>query len=149
VEGDRLAVEAGMRIASAIGARGREIASDRKPLYHAAATLAAGGCLALVSLAARVWASLGIPEVEAQAALAGLGSQALAALDDRRFEEAFTGPIARRDVGTVRAHGTALAAFPQALAIYALLAEETLARTPGRGREDEVRAALAATPSRP
>lgn len=146
VEGDPSAVEAGVAIASALGARGRPIASDQKPLYHAAATLAAGGCLALVSLAVGVWKSLGIPEGEARAALAGLGSQALAALDDRQFSEAFTGPIARRDVGTVRAHGEALAAFPRALAVYAKLAEETLAQTPGRGREDEILAVLAPSP---
>jgi predicted short-subunit dehydrogenase-like oxidoreductase (DUF2520 family) len=146
VEGDSSAVEAGVAITSALGARGRPISSDQKPLYHAAATLAAGGSLALVSLAVGVWKSLGIPENEARAALAGLGSQALAALVDQEFREALTGPIARRDVGTVHAHREALAAFPQALAVYVKLAEETLVQTPGRGRDDEVRAALEPSP---
>jgi predicted short-subunit dehydrogenase-like oxidoreductase (DUF2520 family) len=143
VEGDPLAVEAGLRAVRALGARGREIAPEDKPLYHAGATLAAGGCLALVSLAVRIWTSLGLPENEARTALAGLGSQALAALEQQGFEEAFTGPIARRDVGTVRDHGAALAAFPEILLVYGLLARETLDRTPGRGQDEQIRALLA------
>jgi predicted short-subunit dehydrogenase-like oxidoreductase (DUF2520 family) len=139
-----LAVETGLKILAAVGARGHSIAPEGKPLYHAAATLAAGGSLALVSLAVRAWTSLGLPETEARAALAGLGSQALSSLRHQDFAEAFTGPIARRDVGTVRAHRAALAKFPEALAVYALLADETLARTPGRGREQEIRAVLRA-----
>lgn len=144
VEGDRLAVDAGLRVALALGAHGREIAPEGKALYHAAATLAAGGCLALVSLAVRMWTSLGLPENEARAALAGLGSQALASLEQRGFEEAFTGPIARRDIGTVRDHGAALAAFPEIALVYGLLARETLDRTPGRGQDERIRAVLAA-----
>src|SRR5215471_12258523 len=49
VEGDRPAVDAGIRIAAAVGARAREVSANSKPLYHAAATLAAGGLLSLVS----------------------------------------------------------------------------------------------------
>jgi predicted short-subunit dehydrogenase-like oxidoreductase (DUF2520 family) len=142
VEGDPPAVDGGVRIATALGARAREIPAKSKPLYHAAATLAAGGCLAVVSMAARVWASLGLPEEEARAALGRLGAEALASLEKQRFEDAFTGPISRRDVGTVRDHVAGLAPLADVLAVYRLLAEETIARTSGRGREDEMRGAL-------
>jgi predicted short-subunit dehydrogenase-like oxidoreductase (DUF2520 family) len=139
VEGDSRAVELGTAIASAIGAEARQIPSEGKPLYHAAATLAAGGSVALVSLAARMWSSLGLPEAEARRALAGLGVQALEALSQREFHEAWTGPIARRDLGTVTAHQKVLARFPEARAVYKALARETLSRTPGRGMEKEIR----------
>ena len=142
VEGDRPAVDAGVRIATALGARAREVPAKSKPLYHAAATLAAGGCVSLVSMAARIWASLGLPEEEARAALGRLGAEALTSLEKQPFEDALTGPISRRDVGTVRDHVAGLAPLADVLAVYRLLAEETIARTSGRGSEDEMRSAL-------
>jgi len=60
----------------------------------------------------------------------------------RAFADAFTGAVARRDAGTVRSHVAALSAEPETLALYRALAEETLARTAGAGREEEIRAIL-------
>ena len=65
----------------------------------------------------------------------------------RPFAEAFTGAVARRDVGTVRAHVAALAADSRSLALYRALAEEILLRTEGAGREAEIRALLDAQDS--
>jgi hypothetical protein len=42
----------------------------------------------------------------------------------------------------VRAHRAALRGTPEALAAYRAMVRETLARTPGLGKEDEIRAAL-------
>ncbi|HKD11756.1 MAG TPA: DUF2520 domain-containing protein, partial [Thermoanaerobaculia bacterium] len=142
VEGDPAAVELGERIARALGAHGHRLAEEAKPRYHAAATLAAAGSLATVSLAARIWSRIGIPEDVARAALADLSSRETAAAVSRSFEEALTGAIARRDVGTVRAHRSALQGIPEALAAYRIMARETLERTRGRGKEDEIRAAV-------
>jgi predicted short-subunit dehydrogenase-like oxidoreductase (DUF2520 family) len=138
IEGDNDAVRIGENMVRAVGGRARRIASEAKPLYHAAATLAAGGTAAVVSLATRAWERAGIPEEEARPALAGLAARAAEAAASRGFEEAFTGPVARRDIGTVRAHRDALAALPDAGRLYALLAAETLRRTPGRGREEDI-----------
>lgn len=138
IEGDERACVAGEQIVRAFGATGRRLAAESKALYHAAATLVAGGALALVSRATRAWASIGIPENEAQAALADLAAHATATAAHRSFEDAFTGPLARRDLHTVRAHRAALASRPELLRLYDLLARETLARTPGRGKEDEI-----------
>jgi len=142
IEGDEPACSAGEQIVRAFGAFGRPLAPETKALYHAAATLAAGGTLALVSLAARVWASIGIPEAEAQAALADLSARAASAATHRPFEDAFTGPLARRDLKTVRFHRAALASRPELLRLYDLLARETLERTPGRGKENEILSVL-------
>jgi len=142
IEGDPDAVDLGERIARALRAHGHRVAEEAKPLYHAAATLAAAGALATVSLAARIWAQIGIPEEVARASLADLSARATAAAASRSFEESFTGAIARRDVGTVRAHRSALQGLPEALAAYRTMARETLERTRGRGKEDEIRAAV-------
>ena len=56
--------------------------------------------------------------------------------------EARTGAVARRDVGTVRVHARSLTGVADAVALYRTLAEQILAATPGRGKEDEIRAVL-------
>ncbi len=142
VEGEAPAAAAGDRIAAAVGARAYRLASTDRGLYHASATLAAGGAAAIVSIAVRGWVTAGIPEDIARETLAGLASRATAAVAARPFAEAFTGAVARRDAGTVRGHVAALARQPEALALYRALAEEVLRRTPGAGREEEIRKIL-------
>ena len=138
VEGEEPASQAAAAICRRVGARPRGIPASGKPLYHAAATLAAGGSAALLSFAARAWANAGLDEEEGRVALAGLASTAVDAVGRFPFEEAMTGPVARRDVATVRLHENALAPRPDLAALYALLARETLARTLGRGGEAEI-----------
>jgi len=143
VEGDPAACEAGLLFVEAMGGRGRPIGRQEKALYHAGATMAAGGAVALISIATRVWELAGLPPDEARSSLAELAEKATGAARHAAFEDAFTGPVARRDVATVRTHIAALAAMPEVRRLYAALALETLARTPGRGREEEIRALLA------
>lgn len=142
VEGDPAAVQEGERIAGALHARPHRLSAQGKPLYHAAASLAAGGTVAVVSVAARACADAGIPEEVAREALATLASRATEAAARSSFEQAFTGAVARRDVGTVRRHALALAPRSDAFGLYRALAEEILTKTPGRGREEEIRAIL-------
>ncbi len=129
-------------IARAVGARPHGLSPDAKPLYHAAASLAAGGAAAVVSVAVEAWIAAGVPEQTAREVLSGLAERAVAAAGKRPFHEAFTGAVARRDVGTVRAHTEALSPHPEAFELYRALAEEILRRTPGRGKEDEIRRVL-------
>lgn len=142
IEGDAPALEIADQIVRSIGARGHRLRAGEKPLYHAAATLAAGGTAAVLSLAVRAWRGAGLPEEEGRRSLAHLAARAATAIGERPFEEAFTGPLARRDTGTVEAHVRSLRELPEVLSVYTALAEETLRRTPSRGREQEVRAAL-------
>jgi predicted short-subunit dehydrogenase-like oxidoreductase (DUF2520 family) len=143
VEGDARAAEAATAVARAVGARPHALSPSAKPLYHAAASLAAGGTAAVVSVAVQAWIAAGVPEETAREVLSGLAERAVAATARRPFDAAFTGAVARRDVGTVRAHTEALAAHPAALELYRALAEEILRRTPGRGKEREIRNVLA------
>ncbi|MEP6995056.1 MAG: DUF2520 domain-containing protein [Acidobacteriota bacterium] len=149
VEGDAAAVEEGERIARALDAQPHRLATGSKPLYHAAASMAAGGTVAVLAVAVRACAAAGIPEAVARAALAKLASEATAAAASSSFERALTGAVASRDFGTVRAHARALAPFGDALALYRALAEEILAHTAGRGGEQEIRAILRSPDSPP
>jgi len=137
IEGDPGACEAADGFARALGGTPHRISPEAKPLYHAGATMAAGGSVALLSAAARAWQAAGIPDDVARTALAGLAHDAIAGVSARSFADAFTGPVARRDLGTVRAHLAALHAAPDARRIYVLLARETLARTPGGHPEQD------------
>jgi predicted short-subunit dehydrogenase-like oxidoreductase (DUF2520 family) len=143
VEGDEPAARMAVRLSRHVGARPHRLSAGGKPLYHAAATLAAGGTASLLSFATRLWAHAGLAEEEGKAALAGLAAGAVDAVARLPFERALTGPVARRDVETVRLHRDALAPWPELARLYELLARETLRATEGRGREAEIAAVLA------
>lgn len=144
VEGEETAVRIAVRVCRHVGARPHRLAASGKPLYHAAATLAAGGSAALLSFATRLWTEAGLSEEEGKAALALLAAGAVDAVGELPFESALTGPVARRDVETVRLHRDALAPWPDLARLYELLAKETLRATEGRGREAQIRAVLEA-----
>ena len=143
IEGDEEACRSALGFSEILGASAHRISADAKPLYHAGATLAAAGVVSLIALATRAWSLAGIPEEVSRPALAALAGHAAAGAELRELRQALTGPIARRDLSTVRSHCAALAAYPDLLAMYRALACETIARTPGVGREEELRALLA------
>lgn len=138
VEGEPRAEDTAEAICRRIGARPHRIPAEGKPLYHLAATLAAGGSASLLSIAAGLWSDAGLEEEEGRVALAGLAATAVEAVGRLPFDAALTGPVARRDVATVRLHRAALAGRAELASLYAVLAKETLRRTPGRGREREI-----------
>jgi predicted short-subunit dehydrogenase-like oxidoreductase (DUF2520 family) len=139
IEGDEEACRLAEEAARRMGARPRRIPPGAKPLYHLGATLAAGGTMALLSKASALWEEAGLPAGEARAALAGLAEHAARAFGAAPDPaSAFTGPLARRDLETIRAHWQALASNPELAALYASLARETLRNTPGRGHEPEI-----------
>jgi predicted short-subunit dehydrogenase-like oxidoreductase (DUF2520 family) len=142
VEGEEPAARMAIRLCRRVGARPHRLAAAGKPLYHAAATLAAGGTASLLSFATRLWTEAGLSEEEGKAALAALAAGALDAVGALPFERALTGPVARRDVETVRMHRDALARWPDLARLYELLAKETLRATEGRGREAQIRSVL-------
>lgn len=102
--------------------------------YHAAAVLSSNAVLALVDGAGGILESLGADRAQATAALAHLALSSLRQVGPAGAAPALTGPIVRGDSGTVRAHLNALAAMPELLALYRLLALQTLhlARVSGR-----------------
>lgn len=138
VEGEEAAVHAGIALCGRLGARPRRLDAAGKALYHCAATLSAGGVASLLSVASRVWAEAGLDEEEGRIELARLAVSAAETASRLPFAEALTGPVARRDVDTVRRHRDALACRPEIARLYGYLAHETLRRTPGRGSEDEI-----------
>src|SRR5262245_11704285 len=79
VEGDPEASAAGEDLARAVRAKPFRLTAEAKPIYHASASLAAGGAVAVLGVAVRGWMAAGIPEHVAREALSDLASRATAA----------------------------------------------------------------------
>ncbi len=144
VDGDAGAKDLAFRLAAAWGATAAEVPPEARPLYHFAATLAAGGVVTLLAAAAEIAGSLGLPEAVTRGYLE-LARGALAAagrtLDDGRpLAEAITGPVARDDRETLRRHLAALGSLTRGkLPLAIFLLAETLHQTGRDGPEGSPR----------
>lgn len=133
LDGDAAALRLARRLVTAWGGIDGEVPAAARPLYHFAATLAAGGVATLLATAAQLAARAGLPPAvergylelargTVEAAMAtppGAASTAGAA--------ALTGPVARGDLATFQRHVRALrAAAPEHLPLALELARETL-----------------------
>ena len=126
IDGDAVAREASRAIAAAIGARVLEIPEGAKARYHAAAVIASNFPVVLLSLASQLLTASGVDAEAARGALSTLLSAAAENLRAQEPRAALTGPVARGDVDTVRAHLAALASSPALLEIYRALSREAL-----------------------
>ena len=114
--------EACLELVSALGLRPSRSTIHFRPLYHAAAAIAAGNVVAVASLAEQLMA------------LAGVDRDYLIPLVRSAVENwarsgpsALTGPIARGDVATVAKHRAAITAHSPGLAVWDALADATRA----------------------
>ena len=112
------AAAAGGALAELLGLRPFELADGSRVLYHAGAAIASNYLVTLRRAAGRLLADAGAPP------------EALDPLMRRTIENGFelTGPIARGDVETVRAHEDAIdASEPELGQLYRVLADATRA----------------------
>ncbi len=134
IAGDAPAVAWAERIAGLANGRILRIASECRPLYHAAAVLASNYITALLAAAQTLFIAA---QVDPQEALLALGPLARTSLDNTLRQgpvAALTGPIERGDVSTIAAHLTALESVPDPISLlYRAAGLQTLelARTKG------------------
>ena len=136
VEGQETAVRAGLRLARALGMVGRRLSADDKPRYHAAAAIAANLTHVLVVEARSLMQAAGFDRREASRALRPLIHAATAAALAARGIERLTGPIARGDGATVRAHLGVL--DPRLAAAYRAVAALAVVRLRAAASRDVV-----------
>ncbi|HEU5200079.1 MAG TPA: DUF2520 domain-containing protein [Ktedonobacterales bacterium] len=91
-------------MAHRLGARAIVLREQDRVPYHLAAVLTSNYLVTLVSAATDLWAQFGVSREQALAALSPLLRSALVNLEQLGLPQSLTGPIARGDVGTVRAH---------------------------------------------
>lgn len=112
-----------------------------KVLYHAAAVIACNYFYTLAKLATDLWEQFGVSRPEAVRALLPLIRGTVNNLAKVGLPQALTGPIARGDLGTIKAHLRALAVrAPEMVPAYRELGLQTIPLALGKGRIDRVRA---------
>jgi len=112
IEGDTAAVRVARQMARSLGAIPVHIKGARKPLYHAAGSLAAGNMLALLEAATRLMVGAGMKRREAVRALLPLTRQVLDNFERLGPRAAWTGPLSRGDYAVVVEHLEAMKEFP-------------------------------------
>ena len=134
VEGDTQAVRVARLMARSLGGAPVRLATEKKPLYHAAAAMAAGHILAIEEAAVQAFVSLGVKRRLAVRALLPLTRQVLDNFESLGPRAAWTGPLSRADFKVVRAHLDALcdspAEFAQAYEVISRLALRVLSAHP-------------------
>lgn len=134
VDGDAEAQALAFRLAAAWGGVAAEVPAAARPLYHFAATLAAGGVVTLLAAAAEIAGRLGLPR-EVARGYVELARGAVAAAREtldagRPLASAITGPAARGDRATLERHLEALRRLaPEKLDLAAALALESFRQT--------------------
>jgi len=142
VTGDTAAdLRFGRWLAEQLGCRPFELADEAKPLYHLAAAAASNLFVALQSEAGELMAAAaGLGPVAAARLLAPLVATTAGNVAVRGPAQALTGPVARGDVGTVRAHLELLAAqAPRFADTYRSLSLEALHLAAPRLDDETVR----------
>lgn len=142
IDGDPAARGASKALAKALGARTLDIPANRA-LYHVGAVLASNFLGVLASVAARAMGEAGVEE---ESAVSASRSLLLAAADNLRVRQAaevITGPIARGDEATVKAHLEAVAPHSDLDRVYRTLSRQALALARERGVPDEKLANIA------
>jgi predicted short-subunit dehydrogenase-like oxidoreductase (DUF2520 family) len=140
VDGDAPALALAARLAAAWGGIPGEVPPAARPLYHFAATLAAGGVVTLLAAAGELGERLGLPPAVTRGYLE-LARGAVAAagrgLDaGRPLAAAITGPVARGDAATLRRQLAALQTrAADKLPLARALAAETAHQRQGLGED--------------
>lgn len=136
IEGDAPAVRAARRIARDLGGRVVLINVRRKPMYHAFGAFTSPLIVATIAAAERVARKAGLNQVSARAAVAPILRQTVANYLELGPGGAFSGPLVRGDVETVRRHMQVLRAVPEARAAYVALARSALKTLPVKKKKD-------------
>jgi len=130
-DADEAAWSVGEALVMEMGAEPVRIPASARPLYHTALAHGANHLVTLVAEAADLLRGAGVDNPERM-----LGPLLSAALDNalRHGDRALTGPVARGDVGTVRAHLRVLTEHaPDMLPTYRALAVRTAERAEESG----------------
>lgn len=130
IEGDAKAVRVARAIARKLGGEPIPVKKSAKPLYHAFGAFASPLLIATLALGERVARRAGLSEREAHSAMRPIVEQTLRNYLDSGVEGAFSGPLVRGDVDTVRKHLIALRAVPEARLAYIALVRSALRTLP-------------------
>jgi len=134
VEGDAAAVRMARKIVGDLGGTAFSIKTQNKVLYHAFGTFASPLLIALMTALEEVGKATGIKSSDLRSMAAPLLRQTLDNYLEHGAAAAFSGPLVRGDVATVRRHLLALRKVPQARDVYVSLARAAMKNLPMKNR---------------
>ena len=126
VEGDAPALRCARRVVRDLGGHAYLIRKEDKAAYHAWATFASPLFTALLATTERVATLAGVSRKSARQRMIPILQQTLANYAAFGAAEAFSGPIVRGDLDTVRRHLQVLSGVPAAREVYLELARAAL-----------------------
>ena len=136
IEGDSAAVRGARKLIRDLGGRAVAIQKRDKVAYHAFATMICPLLVSLLVASEKTAGLAGISARDARRRMLPIIRQTLRNYEKLGPAGAFSGPIVRGDVETIRAHLEALSKTPSAKNAYSALASVALALLPHRnGRE--------------
>jgi predicted short-subunit dehydrogenase-like oxidoreductase (DUF2520 family) len=135
VEGDRAAVAMARRIVCDLHAEVFAIRKEAKVLYHALGSFSSPLVVATLVTAERVGRAAGLTATQTRKVMAPILEQTLRNYRDRGAPAAFSGPIKRGDLETVRRHLRELKRVPEAREVYRALVRSALRDLPSASRE--------------
>ena len=134
IEGDDEALWLAESIARDLGGRPLLLEKRNKALYHAFGSFASPMVIALMAAMEEVAEEAGIPKESAKHIVAPLLAQTLQNYMRGDAAGAFSGPLARGDVQTVRRHLAQLMRLPEARDVYLALARAAIKMLPVKNR---------------
>jgi predicted short-subunit dehydrogenase-like oxidoreductase (DUF2520 family) len=132
VEGDRQAVTVARRIIARLGGEIFEIKKRSKVLYHALGSFSSPLLVATLVTAERVGRGAGLTREQTRRVMAPIVQQTLANYLAQGSAAAFSGPIKRGDLETVRRHLHELKRVPGAGEVYRALVRSAVRDLPAK-----------------
>ncbi len=134
IEGDAAAVRLARQFVIDLGGRAYSIRKNDKAAYHAWGTFASPLFTALLATTEEVAALAGVRRGEARRRMIPILRQTLANYESLGAAGAFSGPIVRGDIETVKRHLRVLDRIPVAHEVYCSLALAALHYLPGKNK---------------
>ena len=135
IEGDAQAVRAASSVVEELGANSFVIQKQKKVLYHAFGSFASPLVIALMSSMEQVAIASGIRKENIKPVVVPLLWQTLRNYLKKDAASAFSGPLMRGDVATIRKHLDALKGLPEVRRVYLALCEASLKTLPVKNRQ--------------
>ncbi len=140
IEGDAAATRVARRIVIDLGGHAFSIRKTNKAAYHAWGTFASPFLVTLLVMAEQVAAMAGISKNAARRRMTPILQETLANYARLGARGAFSGPIIRGDVDTVRRHLQVLRRNAGALDVYLSMARNAVRNLPARNQHELMKA---------
>src|SRR5208283_5089734 len=135
VEGDPVATRAAREIVERLGGHAFPIRKQNKVLYHAFGSFASPLVIALMASLEEVALAAGLRKRDIKHVMLPLLLQTLRNYLSQDAASAFSGPLVRGDVATVRKHLEELKVVPEARQVYVALAKAAVKSLPVKNRK--------------